>query len=490
MLIILMVSLFLRLNRLDYPVSDTFAWGDGTRDYLVASHIVKYGEIPLQGPYNLLNASGVKNSPLYFYALALPLIIFNNPLTLSVVNIFLQMASLVLIYLIAKTAFNEKIAMVALILFSFNPEVIKQADYIWQPYLMLPLALLGLYFLTSAYFEKNYVKLVLSLVAVSLAFVMHNSAFPFWLILMTACFLILKKEKRSLQHYIGLILVVALTVTISYLPLISLDAVGAFPSQTISGYLHNVNTNLDAFLKVFYINKLFLIVFFIVATAILLHTRLYKLQIIFMIFLFLLPIILASFFNKIRIHYLLLSLPSFAILTAGLVGSISSRPLKFLLVFFLAVIFSGNLQFIKELKTPLENKHLVDEITTTLYRDLNQIKMESHFSGFDFFQVKSYALDSNVFDYKVLDTIFIVPLEEKLKTKLAVVSENNYNHLQINQKKYLVLACFRFDYPSSDCRDLFLDKNQTYEVIKTSFRSQYISIFIARQKAIAKLKNN
>lgn len=443
--IIFILSFVVRILRFDYPMSGVFAWGDGTRDYLVASHIVKYQEFPLVGPYNLLDDKGVKNNPSYFYVLALPLLLFNHPLTLAVFNIFLQMASLVLVYLIAKAAFNRNVALVALIFFSFNPEVIKFADYIWQPYSMMPLALLGLYLLIRGY-------PVLSLVAVSMSFAMHSSGFPYLAAIFMAGF----------KHYLRLALATALTLAIYFL----------LPELTLSGYLNNLNSNLDIFLKAFSINKLFL--------TVLIAALLYrcKPKILFFSILFFLPILFASLFNKIRLHYLILSFPSFAILTAGLAGNIPSRPLKLLLVLSLAIIFSGNLQFLKELKTPLESAKFIDNVTEKLARDLISIKGD--------FQVKSYALDKSSFDYPLLDTILLVPLERKLNMKLAAVSDNSYNHQQISQKDYLVLACFRFTFPSSDCRDIFLKKNPEYEVIKISFTNEYISLYLTKLKAIAK----
>lgn len=154
--IILILSFLVRLTRLDFPLSDIFWWGDGTRDFLVANHILKYGEYPLVGPYNLLYESGVRNSPLYFYALVLLLIPFNHPITLAFFNICFQIAVLVLIYFIARKIFNSSIALSAMALYSFSSGVIKQSDYIWQPYLMQPIALLSLYFLIKAYVDKNY----------------------------------------------------------------------------------------------------------------------------------------------------------------------------------------------------------------------------------------------------------------------------------------------------------------------------------------------
>src|SRR3989338_10926533 len=110
-LFILLLAFILRLQRFDFPLSYVFAWGDGTRDYLVADHIIRYQELPLLGPYNLLYEQGMRNSPLYFYFLALLLMPFNHILTLTAVNIVLQMGVIVLVYFITKRIFDESSAL-------------------------------------------------------------------------------------------------------------------------------------------------------------------------------------------------------------------------------------------------------------------------------------------------------------------------------------------------------------------------------------------
>lgn len=449
LLAILLASFILRVNRLDYPLSYTFAWGDGTRDYLVASHIVRYHEFPKTGPYNLLDSSGVKSSPVYFYILALPLIIYNHPLTLAVVNLLLQMVSLVLIYLITKNQFNQKTAIISLILFSFNPEVIKFADYIWQPYLMLPLALLGVYL-----FIRGHP--VLSMIAASLSFAIHNSALP-WL----AALLLLKFNLKSL-------VTVTLTLSVLYLPVIlSSPSLNAFPAQTLGGYLNNLNSNLDIFLEAFYVNKLFLLV--LIATILLYR---YKPKTIFFIVLFCLPIAFASFFDKIRFHYLILSAPAFIVIVAYILDNVKPRILKLILFGLIFWIFSGHGQFIKDFKKPFENQTFVDEVIEKIISELP----DQHS-----FQVKSYALDKYTFDYPVLDTILLVSLENKLKVKLAKVSDDSpFNHVQINKKDYLVLTCFKFQTPKdSDCREDFLVDFESYEIKKTIHTSEYVSVYLA-----------
>src|SRR3989344_136565 len=143
--IILLVSLLVRLYNLDFPLSYIFAWGDGTRDYFVANHIVLFHEYPLLGPFNLLYEAGIYNTPLYYYFLAFFLNIYNSVFTLGVVNVIFQIATIILIYLIARKLFDKKVAVLSAVIFSFSPEILAQSDYIWQPHLSQTFAYLSLF---------------------------------------------------------------------------------------------------------------------------------------------------------------------------------------------------------------------------------------------------------------------------------------------------------------------------------------------------------
>lgn len=482
-LVILLLSFTLRINRLDYPLSGTFAWGDGTRDYLVASHIIKFGELPTIGPYNLLDGSGIKSSPVYFYLLALPLLIYNHPLTLGVVNIFLQMMVLGLIFLITKTVFGKTSALVAIILLGVNPEAIKQSDYIWQPHLMMLMTFLSLYCLLKAYLNKNYLLLFFSSFTISLAFAIHHSAFPWLAVILAVSFFILIKNHQYLK-FVGLIMLVSLTLIILYLPVILSSAgIKNLPTQSLSGFLNNLSVNLEAIAKLFYINKLLFILMFGLATLLSKCNPL----IILAAVLFLLPLASASFFNKIRVHYLILSSVMFVVLVSSLLDYLKPKAYQLLFLFLLVWIFSGNFQFIRDYKRPFENLKLIDQITEKVVVNLDQIKKEENFTEYDFFQVKSYAKDEDIFDYPVLDTLLLVPLEMRLKTKLAKkADESSFNHIQINRKDYLVLSCLNpKQYRSVGCAELFL-KKENYYIIKTLYASQDISIYLAKQNMLLK----
>lgn len=171
----------------------------------------------------------------------------------------------------------------------------------------------------------------------------------------------------------------------------------------------------------------------------------------------------------------MLSAPMFAILVAYFLERIKFVIPKLALLALLVWVFSGHFQFLRDFKRPLENLKVMDQISEKIVSELPNPQT---------FQVKSYAKDNTTFYYPVLDTILLVPLEEKLKVKLAEVSdESPYNHVQINEKDYIVLACYKFHNQDSDCREDFLKDNEDYEIKKIIRTSEFISVYSAKQKA-------
>lgn len=475
LLLILLAASLLRLQRFDFPASYTFAWGDGTRDFIVANHILKYGEIPLVGPYNLLNDAGIYNSPVYFYILALFLTVSNHILTLSLVGILISLVVIVLIFLLTKKLFDYHTAIITVLLFSFNPEIIKQADFVWQPYLMLPLALLSLYFFWS--------RRLFSLILLCLASTIHNSSFP-WL----AVFFLY--PKRSLKQYGRDLVIVTGLLAIFHLPLILFYLKNGFPNHlqnfplyinSLVNYLVNFKLNLTQILSTFYLNNL-LIIFLLVGLVMLLRKDQQTRRIILFICLLLTSSILfASFFNKFKLHYLILSLPLLAILVARVVNLFQGSA-RWMMATLLMIIMLGNFAYLNEFKQPLQNQKRVEMINQRLINELEEVKKSQGYSDFDFFQLTSFANSEITHPYPVLDTFWAVPLEEKLSRQLIKVSDlSAYNHVQLNRADYLIVSCFKLAQAGQDCLKFFQRGYPDYHILKMLYDDESVSIYLARK---------
>ena len=488
-LLILSISVVVRINQVDFPLSWGFAWGDGTRDYLVANHIVKYGEFPLLGPYNLFFDNGIYNSPLYFYILAGALYFYNHVLTLAVLAILLQLSTIVLIFAITKHLFGKTAALLAAAFYSFNPQVLQTGVYVWQPNLMESVAYLSLFILITQ--KKHFRGWVFVLFAV--AFTLHNSAFPALPIFLWYT-----------RYYLKGIFFFAATVTTLYLSVIfftltSLSKIDfakkAVLITSFRDYLNNFLSNANQLLDAFgLVNQYGLVLALLV--VILLYffkirdTQSRKKLTFLMLALFIAPVVLASFFNKIRPHYLILSLGAFSIFISQVITALGYRGrLYFLASLIVAILFfkalTADFAFIKEAPTALTNSKMMDNIILKVEDELIRIQNDEGLKNFGFFQVRSYAFDkTDFFYYPVMDTILLASLEDRLNQKLTKISDDSpYNHVQIGGKKYLLVVCYEFvQKGSAACLEEFTKENAAYQIIKPLYNIYPVSIFVAQNR--------
>ena len=193
---IIALSALVRLHMFNYE-SLLYA-EDGTRDYLVASHIVQYGEFPMAGPV----AGGLLHtSPLYFYALASILLIKNDLLFLGLVNIFFQILAIGILYIFAKRIFGLQIAVGAAILFGLSQFAITHSLKIWQPYIAEPFLYLSYLLLLISYQRKKFASLLMAIFVFIFSGALWGVMFfaaPLFAILV---FVILRNQKARLRHY-------------------------------------------------------------------------------------------------------------------------------------------------------------------------------------------------------------------------------------------------------------------------------------------------
>ncbi len=468
--VILLASFLVRLTRFDFPSSYTFAWGDGTRDFLIANHILKFHEFPLVGPFNLLYESGVRNSPIYFYLISLPLALCNSILTLSLVNIFIQILVIVLIYLVAKKLFNSAAAMTAVLLFSFNPEVVKQADFVWQPYLMLPFALMGLYL-------KLKGRDLLGLSALCFATLLHSSAYP-WVIVFYIY------HQKNIKYYKAAATIILTALFLNGFSNFSFSL--PMNVTSLSNYLTNVWVNFGELLRVFYLKNMLTLILAALFLLGLVKSK-DKTKLIFLFLLFISPILMAASFNKIRLHYLILSLAILPILAAGITQYFRGR-VKLLVTIALLLIFSGGFAYFREIKKPLENQKNYNDVIAAVTLDLDEVKRKDHFLDYNFFQIVSFvgpeANQGKIIPYPVLDTYLLVGLEEKLSKKLTQTSDlSPYNYIQLNSSNYLIVLCFKFA-QDDQCLNYFSSEFRDYNILKKIYNIDSTSLYLARHETI------
>lgn len=115
-------------------------------DALVARRLVLEGVVPVEGP--ITSAGGVHLAPLYYFLLALPMVVFGfDPLWQAALMVVLGTAAVALLYWLTDLWFGWLAAIVAASLFAVSPALIVVSRSAWNPSpapFFLLLALFGL----------------------------------------------------------------------------------------------------------------------------------------------------------------------------------------------------------------------------------------------------------------------------------------------------------------------------------------------------------
>ncbi len=169
---ILVVSAFMRLYNIDQYM--TFL-GDEGRDALIVQRFITTGDIPLIGPPT--SVGGMYLGPLYYYMMAVPMtLFFLNPLAAAVQVALIGVASVGLIYYLARSWFGKVAAISASVLYAFSPVTIIYSRSSWNPN---PAPFFALILIISLYWthrSKNYRWLILTGAATAFAVQMHYLA--------------------------------------------------------------------------------------------------------------------------------------------------------------------------------------------------------------------------------------------------------------------------------------------------------------------------
>lgn len=216
-LILLIFSIGFRLSLLPslYRLDD----GDTARDYLIARHIVVHHEFPTIGPNNAIYES-VRASPLYFYLLAIPVLVQDSVYSIGVFNILLQALSVVLLYTLAYTLFGQSTAILTAILLLFNQELFSQSFYMIQAHFGHVFFNGSYVFLAYSYIKKSYVSMCASAFLFALGCIVSFHGFPALLGYLIISFWILRAQKTPLKQIFTLFGVMALLGLFFYAPML------------------------------------------------------------------------------------------------------------------------------------------------------------------------------------------------------------------------------------------------------------------------------
>ncbi len=207
LLLILFIAAFSRF----YRIADYMEFlGDQGRDIVIVRDFLKNGNFFFIGPQTSIG--NMYLGPYYYYLIAPALFLANySPVGPAIFVALLGVATVFLVYLVARLWFDSKTALIAALLYALSPVVIKYSNFSWNPNIMPFFALLFVYFLQ----QKKYP-------LASLAFVMVINSHYLGLLLLPLALFILAQNRPSKASLRPLILATLIFI-VSLLPQVLFD---------------------------------------------------------------------------------------------------------------------------------------------------------------------------------------------------------------------------------------------------------------------------
>lgn len=506
-IVLLLFCFFIRINNLDYPLEN----GEVQRDYLVAHNIVNYRELPLAGTLNG-ELAGLRNSPIYFYFLSLFLFLKDDILFLGLINIFLQLLTINIIYLLAKNMFNGQTALIAAAIFGLSNLNLQQSLYAWQPYVMQTFANLSYLLLLLAHLKKNYSFLILAIITFIFSGAIHNSAFAIAPIFFVAAYLILSKIKsrHNVLHYLVPILVAVIFLLIFYLPVVltSASTMGipstffqifkrGFSLEMLDRIFKSFSLFIDSFFFTDFhhfvsLNYLLLATVLVSITFYLLsHKSVSKKYFLILLTTVVFEILLFGTFFKINttIHNNRQFTPVFAltaiVIARAVTYAFSTHPMlktiKYLVIILLINTVSMNF-FLFHLTPNQKNLASITAATQTIKSHALIIRSTENIPSLNFFQIKHFTSSAPTPN---IDSIFWLPLEKEFNQKFTAVTNFGDNYTVINDDTYIFLVCSFFPNESLEynhCLQNFMFYYKNYAVLTKLYTSYPFSIYLAKKQ--------
>lgn len=170
--LVILLAAFFRFYRLDEYM--TFL-GDEGRDALVVKGILTGQHFPAVGPP--MSVGNVYLGPLYYYMMAVAMAIFwLSPVAAAGMVALIGLASVVLIYYLARQWFGVLAALVASLLYAVSPVVVTYSRFSWNPNPVPFFTLLSIFGLYQAHRSRDFRWFILTGASLAAAIQMHYLA--------------------------------------------------------------------------------------------------------------------------------------------------------------------------------------------------------------------------------------------------------------------------------------------------------------------------
>jgi 4-amino-4-deoxy-L-arabinose transferase-like glycosyltransferase len=216
LVIIVGIALFLRLHQIDKSVWRQSGY-DESRDMLVAEHIISYGENVSSGPLVSGGMNWLRNSPVYYYFVALIWFFTKNPIIFMYVWALIMTIPVLIAYFIGKKAKDNLTGLILASLLAFNQQMIYRSRELSQPHLLIIFAVAFAWSMLSYLkSKKNHVRYLL----LSIAFLFLPLHFHYGIIAslpigsLLIIYYLFKKNKKEKNFFIGILIPIVAFVSI------------------------------------------------------------------------------------------------------------------------------------------------------------------------------------------------------------------------------------------------------------------------------------
>ncbi|MFA5828010.1 MAG: glycosyltransferase family 39 protein [Candidatus Shapirobacteria bacterium] len=234
LILILFLAAFFRL----YDVGGYMEFlGDQGRDMVIVRDFLKNGNLFFIGPQTSIG--NMYLGPFYYYLIAPSLLLSGyNPTGPSIFIAILSILTVFLIYKISNKWFSKNTAIIASILYSISPVVIKYSNFSWNPNVMPLFSLLFVYFMVEGLTQKKYLYFIYASLSYIMAINSHYLALLLLPLAAVLWFIHLFKTKKISKEFFTFTIYAIVIFVISLTPQILFD-------------LKHQNQNLNALVKFF-----------------------------------------------------------------------------------------------------------------------------------------------------------------------------------------------------------------------------------------------
>lgn len=488
LLFCLVLIAFITSKLYDFPKRYWTGGWDVGRDYLVASHIVKYHEFPKNGPISTYFAL-FRSTPSYYYVLSLALLAHNSILFLGIFNIALQSVTLLMTYLLGMELFSAPVGIIAALLYAFSRRMAISTMFIWQPHVMQPFFVSSLYLFWIGYKRHNFVYTITATCLYIFSIAMHISILTTLPLVCLFVIWSLYKNKASAIQYITIAISAFAQLYVTIVPTMNGREQNqisfiqhTFASLRIPTILSQIAANVISFYRIFFPEHISLIFppsYSIILLTILAVVYLWLraksvIKVCILLFFVIFVIIVKSiFFPEINDYYTMSAFIPFLLIVSELMHRVTHKYVFIEIVLISTLLLTASNNGKSLFRIPEIDTDTIWTMARSIQTTVNTIKHTDPNADINF-DITVLEREPQIMDSG--NAIYWVALENITGTKYTRVINEGNNYVTLNGNKYYFVICLNYAKNLAECTNQFLARHSEYTYIDTIYTMKYASI--------------